>query len=57
LAGAGIGLAVGLLTSYIVHGKIADDRNTANQNGTEMYFGDLPPSPFVFPKNSNKENR
>jgi hypothetical protein len=47
--GASIGLGVGLLASYLIHDSVAQDRKDLNQQ-TEMQFGDLPPSPFVFPK-------
>ena len=50
--GASIGLGIGLLTSYFVHQSVAEDREAAMRQ-TEIYFGDLPPSPFVIP-NSNK---
>lgn len=52
-AGAAIGLGVGLITSYLVHGQVTDGRNGSSEN-TEMFFGDLPPSPFVFPKSTKK---
>lgn len=52
-AGAAIGLGVGLITSYLVHGEVAESRGDSSEN-TEMYFGDLPPSPFVFPKSTKK---
>ena len=50
--GASIGLGIGLLTSYFVHQTVVEDRESAIRQ-TEIYFGDLPPSPFVIP-NSNK---
>lgn len=50
--GASIGLGIGLLTSYFVHQSVAEDRQAAMRQ-TEIYFGDLPPSPFILP-NSNK---
>lgn len=51
--GAVIGIGVGLLTSYLVHGKVESDR-FGGDGKTEMYFGDLPPSPFVFQNSRNK---
>lgn len=51
--GAGIGLVVGLITSYVTH-KNVKQANGEPDGNTEMYFGDLPPSPFVFPKQNNK---
>jgi hypothetical protein len=53
--GAAIGLGVGLITSYIVHKNVSDQTN--NSDNTEMYFGDLPPSPFVFQNSSKKGTR
>ncbi|MCC7406392.1 MAG: hypothetical protein IT288_18505 [Bdellovibrionales bacterium] len=50
--GASIGLGIGLLTSYFVHQSVVEDRESSTRQ-TEIYFGDLPPSPFVIP-NSNK---
>ncbi len=47
--GASIGLGVGLITSYFVHQKVSEDRDEKTQ-GTEIYFGDLPPSPFMIPQ-------
>lgn len=57
LAGAGIGLAVGLITSHLIHQNIQERRYGDGSNQPEMYFGDLPPNPFVFPKNPNKGGR
>lgn len=48
--GAGIGMGVGLLTSYIVHKQVESDRSSAQADGTQMFFGDLPPSPFIVPQ-------
>lgn len=48
--GASIGSAVGLLTSYLIHKEVAEDRSSYDSNQIEMRFGDLPPSPFVVPK-------
>ena len=51
--GASIGLGLGLIASYFVHQSVVEDReSTARQ--TEIYFGDLPPSPFVIPGSNNK---
>lgn len=47
--GASIGLGIGLITSYFIHQKVAEDREEATRQ-TEIYFGDLPPSPFVIPQ-------
>jgi hypothetical protein len=55
--GAGIGSAVGLLTSYLIHRSVEDTRSSSDSNQTEMRFGDLPPSPFVVPKTLPKGGR
>jgi hypothetical protein len=44
--GAGIGFVLGLITSYFVYKEVAADRETSTRQ-TEIYFGDLPPSPFI----------
>ena len=48
--GEGIGLAVGLITSFIIHREVEDPRSNTQGDLFEMNFGDLPPSPFVVPK-------
>ena len=45
---AGIGLGVGLFTAYFLHQAVVEERETTARR-TEIYFGDLPPSPFVIP--------
>lgn len=52
--GASIGLGVGLLASYFIHQEVAKDRED-NSKETEIYFGDLPPSPFVIPQENKKK--
>ena len=47
--GASIGLGIGLITSYFVHQKVSEDRDEMSRQ-TEIYFGDLPPSPFMIPQ-------
>ena len=54
--GASVGLGVGLLTSYLIHQAVVSDRGVSEKQ-TEMYFGDLPPSPFVFPRINQKKGR
>lgn len=54
---ASIGLGLGLITSYFIHQSVVNDRDEYSKQ-TEIYFGDLPPSPFVIPnKNSRKGAR
>lgn len=52
--GASIGLGIGLLTSYFVHQQVAEDREEMAKQ-TEIYFGDLPPSPFIIPQQKYKK--
>lgn len=52
-SGALIGLGVGLITSYITH-KSTEENRQYTSNQPEMYFGDIPPSPFVLPKTPKK---
>ena len=53
--GAGIGASLGLLTSYLVHGSVEESRQSLQADQTEMHFGDLPPSPFIVPKQKTKK--
>lgn len=52
--GATIGLGLGLITSYFVHQKVIEDREEMSKQ-TEIYFGDLPPSPFMIPQTKLKK--
>jgi len=54
--GASIGLGIGLVTSYFVHQSVVEDRESASRQ-TEIYFGDLPPSPFIIPGSSKRGGR
>jgi len=53
--GAGIGAALGAITSYFTHKSVEEKRAACMADQTEMHFGDLPPSPFVFPKTLPKK--
>jgi hypothetical protein len=53
--GAGIGAAIGLITSYFTHQSVAEDRKSCEADQIEMHFGDLPPSPFIVPKPQTKK--
>jgi len=55
LLGAGIGLGAGLIASYFTHKSVETKRAACMADETEMHFGDLPPSPFVFPKTLPKK--
>jgi len=52
--GASIGLGLGLVISYFMHEEVTESR-TAFARETDMYFGDLPPSPFLVPKANSKK--
>lgn len=47
IAAASAGIALGLLTSYLLHKNIEEKREDLLQAGPEIHFGDLPPSPFI----------
>ena len=55
LLGAGIGMAAGLVTSYFTHKEVEATRAACVADQIDMQFGDLPPSPFVFPKKLPKK--
>lgn len=52
--GAGIGIGIGLITSYFTHKSVENERRDNSAYQTEIYFGDLPPSPFIVPKTNTK---
>lgn len=52
--GAGVGFGIGLILSYFIHDSVTKDRADAVTE-TELYFGDLPPSPFVIPQKKFKK--
>jgi hypothetical protein len=52
--GASIGLGIGLITSYFIHQEVVESREEMSRQ-TEIYFGDLPPSPFVIPQPKMKK--
>ena len=53
--GAAIGLAIGVLTSYITHKEI-DKRRYKPTGDPDTYFGDLPPNPFITNMNNKGGN-
>ena len=55
--GAGVGAILGIATSYFTHQSVAQDRKACEADQIEMHFGDLPPSPFVIPKNENTKKK
>lgn len=42
-----VGVGVGLISAYFIHKNIDETRS---KPGPDLYFGDLPPSPFIFQK-------
>ncbi len=46
-SGAGLGIALGLISSYLIHKDVSEKRGDMYQNLPEIHFGDLPPSPFI----------
>ena len=48
-----VGAGIGLITSYFIHKNLDENRNKAI--GPDVYFGDLPPSPFIFPQSINQK--
>lgn len=47
LIGAGIGLGVGLISSYLLHGHVEKRLEAQRyQQDERLRFGDLPPNPF-----------
>ena len=55
--GAGIGLGIGLITSYLIHRSVEEERSQSAFDQTDMHFGDLPPNPFVVPRPAKKAVR
>lgn len=57
LSGAAVGAGLGLLVSYFTHRSVEEDRKTNFIEQTDMYFGDLPPSPFLVPKPNKRGSK
>lgn len=55
--GMGIGAGIGAITSYFTHKETEASWRSTYSRDVEMHFGDLPPNPFVFPKNANGGRR
>lgn len=47
LTNASLGLALGVFTAYFIHKDIEEKRGELYKSAPEIYFGDLPPSPFI----------
>ncbi|RYZ92961.1 MAG: hypothetical protein EOP06_02590 [Proteobacteria bacterium] len=52
--GAAVGFGAGLLLSYFIYDSVWKDRIDTSAE-TELYFGDLPPSPFVISRKKLKK--
>lgn len=52
---AGVGAALGTITSYFTHKEVIEKRQSCEADATDMRFGDLPPSPFIVPKTLPKK--
>lgn len=57
LSNIGIGLVIGAITAYLIHENTAQYRKDFYSNSPEIYFGDLPPSPFIMSPNEKKRGR
>lgn len=57
ILGTAIGLTLGVITSYYTHKNIEEKRQSIFEERSEMYFGDLPPSPFIVPQSHKKRGR
>jgi hypothetical protein len=55
--GAGLGLSLGIFAAYLTHSFTEKDRQSLMGDQTQMHFGDLPPSPFIVPRNIQKGAR
>lgn len=42
-----VGLAIGLIGSFLIHKSVEEKRGSLYSSDPEIYFGDLPPSPFI----------
>jgi hypothetical protein len=50
LVGGEIGAVVGAVVSYFIHRSVEGSRRLGETQQPNLYFGDLPPSPFEQPK-------
>jgi hypothetical protein len=53
LVASSIGLGVGLMAAYLIQ-KSSEEHIASSAPEVDMHFGDLPPSPFLFPTTSKK---
>lgn len=57
MGNVGLGLAIGAFTAYLIHENTVQFRKDSYYNSPEIYFGDLPPSPFIMSPNEKKKVR
>jgi hypothetical protein len=44
-----------MLTAYLTHKQLEEQRHSDQADSIDMHFGDLPPSPFIVPKTKPKK--
>ena len=57
LSNIGLGLAIGAIAAYFIHDNTTEYRKDYYYNNPEIYFGDLPPSPFIMTPNEKKRGK
>ncbi len=53
----GLGLVIGALAAYLIHDNTVQYKKDSYYNTPEIYFGDLPPSPFIMTPSEKKKVR
>lgn len=53
----GLGLVIGAMAAYLIHDNTVQYRKDSYYNTPEIYFGDLPPSPFIMTPSEKKKVR
>jgi len=51
---ASIGMAIGLISAFLIHENTRELRRDSYYQMPEIYFGDLPPSPFIMTPSEKK---
>lgn len=51
---ASIGMAIGLIGAFLIHETTREHRKDSYYQTPEIYFGDLPPSPFIMTPSEKK---
>lgn len=57
LSNVGLGLVVGAIAAYFIHDNTTEYRKDYYYNNPEIYFGDLPPSPFIMTPNEKRRGK